>query len=318
MSAAPPVAVEKKKAWSNFKWADAEDNPLSPKAGEGPQTFLRDGIKTVTEIKRENGRRVRIVKRFRIIKKPMKVNKHVLARRKWAKFGACAGAPPGPEPNVTYVSSNEVVDLADLKPQRREDATKEQESDPLISLKAQGSIVTCHNCGQRGHWTRLCPKPARALGAAFSDEQKSGPGGEKKGLGGGAGGPGGGTGKYVPVHLRGGEGRGAGRGVAMLRERDDSATLRVTNLSEDTTEDDLRELFGPFGKLMRVYLAKDQATRESRGFAFINFDDKRAAEQAIAKLNGHPYGHLILRVEWAKPREGGEEGGGGRGGGRGR
>lgn len=84
---------------------------------------------------------------------------------------------------------------------------------------------------------------------------------------------------------------------------DDAYALRVTNISEDVTEQDLQDLFRRFGHTTRIYLAKDRVTQESRGFAFINYSNRQDAETAIAKLNGHGYANLILRVEWAKPRE---------------
>lgn len=45
---------------------------------------------------------------------------------------------------------------------------------------------------------------------------------------------------------------------------DESATIRVTNLSEDTRESDLQELFRPFGPIQRIYLAKDKNTGQSK------------------------------------------------------
>ena len=42
------------------------------------------------------------------------------------------------------------------------------------------------------------------------------------------------------------------------------ATIRVTNLSEDTRETDLQELFRPFGNISRIYLAKDKVTGQSK------------------------------------------------------
>lgn len=45
---------------------------------------------------------------------------------------------------------------------------------------------------------------------------------------------------------------------------DDNATIRVTNLSEDTRETDLQELFRPFGSISRIYLAKDKTTGQSK------------------------------------------------------
>ena len=52
---------------------------------------------------------------------------------------------------------------------------------------------------------------------------------------------------------------------------DETATVRVTNLSENTKEQDLHELFRPFGDISRIFLAKDKNTGQSKGFAFINF-----------------------------------------------
>ena len=81
---------------------------------------------------------------------------------------------------------------------------------------------------------------------------------------------------------------------------DDYATIRVTNLSESTRESDLEDLFRPFGRLSRTYLAKDKMTGLSKGFAFISFHDQKHAEEAIRRMNGFGYDHLILKVEWSK------------------
>lgn len=87
-------------------------------------------------------------------------------------------------------------------------------------------------------------------------------------------------------------------GVASCR---DDASLRVSNLSEDTTEGDLRDLFGNFGPIQRVHIAT-RDNGESRGFGFVNFMRKEDAERALRKLNGYGYANLILQVEWAAPR----------------
>jgi translation initiation factor 3 subunit G len=100
----------------------------------------------------------------------------------------------------------------------------------------------------------------------------------------------------VPPSLRG---RVAGAGGD--NTRDDSATLCVTNVSLDTREDDLKELFRSFGPVSRVYLAMDRETFQSRGFAFVSFVYREDAEKALNKLQGYGYDHLILKLEWAKP-----------------
>lgn len=81
--------------------------------------------------------------------------------------------------------------------------------------------------------------------------------------------------------------------------RDDLPTLRVTNLSEDASENDLWELFGRFGKINRIYVGKDQDTGLCKGFAFVSFESKSEAEKAMGKINGLPYDHLILACAWS-------------------
>ena len=91
-------------------------------------------------------------------------------------------------------------------------------------------------------------------------------------------------------------------GDSMNRRREENS-VRVSNLSEDTREQDLQELFRPFGPVTRIYVAFNRETGESRGFAFVNFVNKDDAQRAINKLDGYGYDNLILRVEWAAPRE---------------
>ena len=88
-----------------------------------------------------------------------------------------------------------------------------------------------------------------------------------------------------------------------MQKRRDENSVRVTNLSEDVTEGDLEELFGAFGQVQRIFIAKDRETGESRGFAFVNFIHRDDAQRAINKLNGFGYDNLILDVSWAAPRE---------------
>lgn len=126
-------------------------------------------------------------------------------------------------------------------------------------------------------------------------------------------------GKYVPPSARGRVGGGSGGLAAMasrmgdkpVQDNRDQNTIRVTNISEDTTEADLQELFQPFGRISRVYLAKDKETMQSRGFAFVSFVHREDAAKAMDKLQGYGYDHLILKLEWARPsapKDPGQEG----------
>lgn len=103
----------------------------------------------------------------------------------------------------------------------------------------------------------------------------------------GAEGSGGGSmigGKYVPPSLRSGA-RGAGETMGG-RGRDDYPTLRVTNLSEETEEEDLWGIFNQFGRVHRVFMGRDQVTGECKGFAFVSYESKHDAEAAIKRVHG--------------------------------
>jgi RNA recognition motif-containing protein len=92
----------------------------------------------------------------------------------------------------------------------------------------------------------------------------------------------------------------------------------VGNFSFSTTEDDLRELFQPFGNIDSVAVVTDRQTGRSRGFGFVEMGDNGEAEKAIAALNGKEFSGRTLNVNEARPKtdNGGFRGGrqGGRGG----
>src|SRR2546421_3086937 len=94
--------------------------------------------------------------------------------------------------------------------------------------------------------------------------------------------------------------------------------LYVGNLSFETTENDLQDLFEQHGQVSEVTLMMDRMTGKSRGFAFVTMNDKAQADAAMAALNGKDLNGRALNVNEARPREdrkGGGGGGGGYGGG---
>ena len=97
--------------------------------------------------------------------------------------------------------------------------------------------------------------------------------------------------------------------------------LYVGNLSFQTSEQELREMFSQFGEVTSASLVMDRDTGRPRGFGFVEFADDNAARAAINALNGKNIGGRDLTVNEAKPREAGGGGrggfGGGGGGGRG-
>jgi RNA recognition motif-containing protein len=81
----------------------------------------------------------------------------------------------------------------------------------------------------------------------------------------------------------------------------------VGNLSFDTNEDHLRELFSAYGAVEGINVITDRVTGRPRGFGFIEMTDASAAKAAIDGLNGKEQGGRPLTVNEARPRR---EGGG--------
>jgi RNA recognition motif-containing protein len=93
----------------------------------------------------------------------------------------------------------------------------------------------------------------------------------------------------------------------------------VGNLAFTVTEQDVRELFAPYGVVDRINLITDRETGRLRGFGFVEMADDRAAQAAIAGLNGKEMAGRALNVNEARQREERRPSGGGpRGGGGGR
>lgn len=92
-----------------------------------------------------------------------------------------------------------------------------------------------------------------------------------------------------------------------------SINIYVGNLSFDTQEDELKELFEGFGAVESAKIISDQFTGRSRGFGFVEMTDRAEGMKAIEELNAKDFGGRSLRVNEAKPRRGGGGGGGGRG-----
>ncbi|TVU28865.1 hypothetical protein EJB05_20401 [Eragrostis curvula] len=279
-----------------MRWGELDDEDddnggldylLPPPVVIGPDD---KGIKKVIEYRfDEEGNKVKVTTTKRVLKVARtRVTKGAIERRSWPKFGDAVKEDAGSR--LTMVST-EVIRIEG--PRAPGSKAEDTSDDPLA--KANNTLMVCRTCLKRGeHWTHQCPyKDLAAQSETFvempptADDSK--PSGDAR------------KSTYVNPFLREG---GAGRSGAadVMRRRNDENSVRVNNLSEDTTEADLRELFNVFGHVTRVYVAVDRQTGSSRGFGFVNFQHRQDAEQAIARLNGHGYDNLILRVEWANPR----------------
>ena len=78
--------------------------------------------------------------------------------------------------------------------------------------------------------------------------------------------------------------------------------LFVGNLSFQTRESDLSELFKTFGQVGRVHLVMDRETGRARGFAFVEMPNDEEAAKAIAGLDGKEFGGRNLKVNEARPK----------------
>jgi cold-inducible RNA-binding protein len=90
--------------------------------------------------------------------------------------------------------------------------------------------------------------------------------------------------------------------------------LYVGNLSFQTTETDLSDMFGQIGEVESVRIITDRDTGRSKGFGFVEMADNGAAEKAIAQLHGKEVGGRNLTVNEARPmqnRDFNDRGGGG-------
>lgn len=93
--------------------------------------------------------------------------------------------------------------------------------------------------------------------------------------------------------------------------------IYVGNLSNDVTEEDLRQAFEAFGQVSNINIIKDRFSGESRGFGFVEMPTKTEADAAIEGLNGQEIKGRAVNVNEARPRAEQSRPRGGRGGGRG-
>ncbi|KIW66570.1 eukaryotic translation initiation factor 3 subunit G [Phialophora macrospora] len=288
-------------------WADdvSDSEQLNdPSALPAPVTTVdKNGIKTTILYRfNDQGQKVKVTRKTRTTIIKEKVNPVVAERREWAKFGLEKGKPKGPQPDTTSVGENILFRPSrDWKNVQAEEAKSGGGKAEEKSLKEQlkDKKVKCRIC-QGEHFTARCPfkdtmAPADDGGNPVADPMADDEEGGSKA----AGGLGTGGSSYVPPHLRKGA-QGGGERMGGKYERDDLATLRVTNVSEMAEEQELRDLFERFGRVTRVFLAKDRDTGRAKGFAFISFVDRADAARACEKMDGFGYRHLILRVEFAK------------------
>jgi len=242
-----------------------------------------DGIRTTVayfaEKTKVDGKEV--VTYFRTLRKSREVtikkkrSKAALARAgKLSKFGALQGKSQGPEKGITTQGFDEIYFEFEHE-KGKKDENKEDKQ------QAKSSIINCKNCGG-AHWTNRCPN--RHLGPSSmmaGGDNRGGYQGSNKG-----------PNTYVPPGMRN---RGGGGGP----HDDNDPTIRISNIPENATQDDMRQLLRKFHFNKLRLARKTYAPSGNRGFAFVTFTTIQDAYTAMVKLTGHKYGHMVLKAEWS-------------------
>lgn len=199
-----------------------------------PQTIQnKDGTKTtITYRFNEDGLKVKTTRRIRMVTHREVVNPRVAERKGWAKFGLSAKDPKGPQMDTTSVGENIIFRLS---PNWRQDAKDESKDVNATAMKdkLKDKTVKCRICNGE-HFTARCPfKDTMAPVGADGGADVAAGMGDDLSASGAPGGAGAKKGSYVPPALRNGGGAAAAgdRMGGKFGERDDLATLRVTNVS---------------------------------------------------------------------------------------
>jgi translation initiation factor 3 subunit G len=189
----------------------------------------KDGTKTVISYRfNDDGKKVKVTRRIRTTVVKEHVNPRVAERRAWAKFGLEKGHAAGPSFDTTSVGENIIFRPSVNWKAHAKEADKAGGEKGGIKDQLKDKKVKCRICSGE-HFTARCPFKDTM---APVDEPSGGPAldgdGDDERPSGGALGPGGSS--YVPPHLRKGGAATAER-MGGKYERDDLATLRVTNVS---------------------------------------------------------------------------------------
>ena len=264
-----------------------EEEELPPSTTSGPDA---KGMMTKIEyFRNDKGEVIKRLIKSRVVKIEKRIYDAAVERRKnWRKFGDAATERAT---DAITGQATEEIPFERIRQKREE----EKKPDFQISMAGTDNKAAAMSLRDMLYKKRMERQLLAAKGLLDIERppEDDGPGGSLPPAGSK-------PGTWVPQSLR--NRAAGGEGDAMQKRRDENS-VRVTNLSEDVTEQDLFDLFGAFGSILRIFIAKDRETGESRGFAFVNFVHREDAQRAIAKLDGYGYDSLILSVQFAQPRE---------------
>jgi len=288
------AAARNKMDWGDTDFEQEVDHETEPD---------ENGIKYVIQYRtNDEGKRIRITRTVRVSKNVKHVSKRVEERRqRWKKFGNCVGAS---ETGITYKGEEVHLVLGEEERKERERLEREKRDKQELESMYTSMIAEGKKPGGPIQTTPIpaasgsgAPAPAAAWrpswktqagGGAPPSQATSPPPSESN------------ANVYVPPHKKGTGSSGA-PGALGDSNTEMTTTIRVTNISDETTEDDLKEMFRKFGPISRVHLVKDKLTNTSRGFAFITYHSRKDAQQAMDEMDGKGWDYLILSIEWARP-----------------
>jgi len=235
---------------------------LPPSTSSGPD---KNGIKTYIEYrfndKNQFPPHVKVTRRVNVKTITKKIKRDVEERKHWVKFGAAKGKKQGEIDANVTIYSKEEVFI---------ESPFAKQEDTAVSLFKKLEVEKIK---------RMVRKDIKSDIDSLTGVKNN---------------------SYVVPGMRK-DSKGKISFGQKMSGRDNSTTLRVTNLSEETQECDIRDLFSPYGNITRVHLALDFNTHRSRGFAFVSFCLKEDAQNAMDNVKGTAINHLILGIDWAKP-----------------
>ncbi len=250
--------------------------------GSNPNERIKEVVEERID---EQGRQVRVTRRIVMRLVTTKVSAAVARRRQWAKFGDAKDDGPGPNLSSTLISEPVFLRLS-IDGRVQEVGTSVKGS--VVAAKS----VVCRYC-QGGHWSAKCPYKS-TFANEVSKEAAAEADAAAQPL------------KYVPPSVRRAMEMAATSGTSFagvsLTGRDNPFTVRISNLPDITTEDDIRDLVSRIATVSRVYLSRDYVTGLCRGMSFVSFTSENECQRVIKRIHGLPYGNLILHADMAKPQ----------------
>ena len=214
----------------------------------------------ITYKKNDDGLIAKHTKIYRLEKQTNYVNKNVNERLGWTKFGVSKGLPPGPDSSSTNVVADEV--FFEFTNNKLSD-DKEDTSSLFSSTK---NAVKCKYCGGN-HWSIKCNNKEINTTNLKNENNLQNTNLQNK---------------YVPKFKKNG----------LVSENRNKNTLKISNITENATEQDIRDLFINYGRITKIYY-------NNKGYAYLTYAELHSCEKSIECVNGHPYDYLILKVEMA-------------------